>query len=86
MKSDNFYSLFGTVCNSLDKHAPVFTIFAIEDVTHRLGHAAPPVNVELVESLVHCVGETNNARQVVITATPVEGGEVDASEPVDGLG
>ena len=65
----------------------VAALVAVQNVAHGLGQATLAVNVELGEGVVHSVGQTHDPREaVVIAPAPVEGGEVDASDPVDGLG
>ena len=62
-------------------------LVAVQNVAHGLGQATLAVNIELGERVVHSVGQTHDPREaVVIAPAPVEGGEVDASDPVDGLG
>ena len=62
-------------------------LVAVQNVAHGLGQTALAVNVELGEGVVYGVGQPHDPREaVVIAPAPVEGGEVDASDPVDGLG
>ena len=39
----------------------MLAVLPVEDVTHGLGHAALPVDVELVQGVVHGVGQAHDA-------------------------
>ena len=79
--------LAGAVRDGLDEHSVILALLSVQDVAHGLGQTALAVDVELGEGVVHSIGETHDARDaVVITPAPVEGGEVDPGDPVDGLG
>ena len=80
-------ALAGAVGDGLDEHPVVVALLPVQDVAHGLGHAALAVDVELCEGVVHGVGQAHDARDpVVIAPAPVEGGEVNAGDPVNGLG
>ena len=104
------FLLAGTVSDGFDEHPPLLAVVPVEDVAHGLGQAALPVYVELMQGVVHSVGQahdpfyynstiiflqSNNyffslypsqsiylTRDIVLTPAPVEGGEVDACDPV----
>ena len=82
-----FFLLAGAVSDGLDEHPVVVALLPVQDVAHGLGQAALAVNVELGEGVVHGVGQAHDPRDaVVIAPAPVEGGEVNAGDPVNGLG
>ena len=64
----------------------ICTVLAVENITHGLCHASLSVDVELCQGVIHGVRQPNDAGQLVVAPAPVEGGQVDASQPVDGLG
>ena len=78
--------LAGAVGDGLHEHAVLLAVVPVQNVAHGLGHAALAVDVELCERVVHGVGEAHDPRHLVLAPAPVEGGQVDAGEPVDGLG
>ena len=81
------FSLAGAISDGLHKNSVVSALVAVQNVAHGLGQAALAVNVELCEGVVHSIGKSHNPREaVVIAPAPVEGGEVDAGDPVNGLG
>ena len=81
------FPLAGAISDGLHKNSVVSALISVQNVAHGLGQAALAVNVELCEGVVHGVGKSHDPREaVVIAPAPVEGGEVDSSDPVDGLG
>ena len=81
------FLLAGAVGDGLDEHPVLVALFPVKNVAHGLGQAALAVNVELCEGVVHGVGQAHNPRDsLVIAPAPVEGGEVNAGDPVNGLG
>ena len=82
-----FFLLAGAVGDGLDEHPLVVALLPVQDVAHGLSHTALAVNVELGEGVIHGIGQADDPRDsLVIAPAPVDGGEIDAGDPVNGLG